>query len=67
MITAADVGRQVVICAADEFYAYVDGWIGQLAGFRSGLAIVHVPSEEVDIGFKEFLVPPDQITLALRS
>lgn len=67
MITAADVGRRVVICAADEFYAYVDGWVGTLAGFRSGFAVVHVPSEEVDTGVKEFLVPPEQLSLALTS
>lgn len=67
MISAADIGRKVVICAKDETYAFVDGWIGTLAGFESGCGRVHIPSLDVTIGYKVFLVPPDQLELSLKG
>lgn len=67
MITESDIGRRVVICAADEFYAYVDGWIGTFRGFHPtcGAPIVHVPSEEAECGYVELLVPQEQLSLTV--
>lgn len=30
-------GDKVIICAADDFYAYVDGWRGVVTGYNNGL------------------------------
>lgn len=66
MITSDDIGRRVVICAADEFYAYVDGWRGTFMGFHeTGTCIVHVPNEMVACGYAVYLVPPDQLALSV--
>lgn len=67
MVSDADIGRKVVICAKDSGYAFVDGWIGTLAGFESGCGRVHVPSLDVTCGYKVFFVPVDQLDLALRG
>lgn len=66
MITRHDINRRVVICAADDFYAYVDGWRGTFVGFHeSGHAIVHVPNEAVACGYATYLIPPDQLLLTV--
>lgn len=63
MVAGEDVGRTVVIRAADEFYEFINGWAGILAGFESGYGVVNVADESVDGGFKQFLVPPEQLEL----
>ena len=63
MIHQTDIGRQVIIRAADAFYEFVDGWTGLLTGFEAGCAVVSVPDQTVAGGFKVFLVPPDQVNL----
>lgn len=65
MVTPADIGRRVVIVAADDYYAAIDGCIGTIDGFVHGHAAVHVPNEEVDIGYLRFLVPPEQLALTV--
>jgi hypothetical protein len=54
------VGLPVTIVAKDDFYAYVDGWSGSVAGWKSGYVVVHVIDIE-DATKKEFLVPPDEL------
>ncbi|MGZ5817888.1 MAG: hypothetical protein ACXWJD_03990 [Burkholderiaceae bacterium] len=53
-------GARVRIVAADEFYAYVDGWEGVIPFpcWKSGYVIVHCKAEGRTL---EFLVPPDQL------
>ena len=63
MITTEDIGKRVIIRAADDFYKFINGWVATLEGFNSGHAVVNVPDETVDYGFKQFLVPPDQLDL----
>jgi hypothetical protein len=54
------VGQPVTITAKDDFYAFVDGWRGSVAGWKAGHVMVHVVDIE-DGAKKEFLVPPDQL------
>ena len=63
MVGPEEIGKEVVIVASDDFYAYVNGWAGTLKGFESGHGIVHVPDGYVRCGYKRFLVPPDQLRL----
>lgn len=58
MVTGEQIGRAVVIRAADDWYRFVDGWAGILARFESGMGVVEVEHEGIT---KTFLVPPDQI------
>lgn len=51
-------GTRVMICAADEFFAYVDGWTGTVIGVNSGLAVVECQRED---GAKTFYVPAAQL------
>lgn len=61
MVTDEDVGYTVTIRAADDFYQFVDGWSGILNRFKNGFGVVHVLDETVEQGYKEFLVPADQL------
>ena len=56
------VGDPVLICAKDEFFAFVDGWRGRVAGFNNGL--VEVRCQRVD-GEKTLFVPADQLMLSV--
>lgn len=57
-------GDNVLICAADEFYSFVDGWIGKVTGFQSGC--VEVTCDRLD-GVKVLFVPEAQLMLSLRA
>lgn len=61
MVTVEDVGKTVTIRAADDFYSFVDGWYGILAGIDNGFGAVYVADVTVEGGVKCFLVPPDQL------
>jgi len=37
------IGDRALICARDEFYAFVDGWRGTVTGFQSGCVVVKGP------------------------
>ena len=52
------VGTPVKIRAADDFYAFVDGWTGVVSGQQAGVAVVKCSSAE---GEKTFFVPWDQL------
>lgn len=62
MVGPEDIGRAVVIQAADDFFAFIDGWTGTLDRFESGYAVVLVPGHEdgQDV-IKTFYLPPDQV------
>ena len=59
-ISGWQVGDSVLIAAKDEFYAFVDGWPGRVAGLNNGLVVVECDTPE---GVKTFFVPPDQLAL----
>jgi len=63
MVTIKDTGRAVIIRASDAFYQFVNGWSGILSGFNAGCGVVQIPDISVDGGFKQLLVPPDQLEL----
>jgi len=63
MVTIENIGATVKIQATDDYYQFVDGWVGILDCFDSGYGVVHVMDETVESGYKEFLVPPDQLVL----
>ncbi|KAI3589310.1 hypothetical protein D9X30_4893 [Cupriavidus sp. U2] len=53
------VGDRVRVRAADDFYAYIDGWTGTVHGYKSGYVEVHCTG---DAGQPlEFLVPFEQL------
>jgi hypothetical protein len=57
-------GAAVMICAADDMFAYADGWRGKVAGFNMGLAEVRIPHSDPDgpaCGFVTLFVPPSQL------
>lgn len=55
-------GMKVQIVATDEFYAFVDGWIGTFEGWQSGYPLIVCKHQDgID---KTFLVPPDQLRQA---
>jgi hypothetical protein len=59
-------GDRVIIMAKDDFFAFVDGWRGQVTGFNSGLVVVVCKSSEDVDGIptlidKTFFVPADQL------
>lgn len=37
------IGDRALICARDEFYAFVDGWRGTVSGFQSGCVVIVGP------------------------
>lgn len=51
-------GRRVLIVAKDEFYGFIDGWVGFVSGSQAGCYWVECVRED---GTKSFLVPPDQL------
>lgn len=55
-------GDTVVIAASGEFFAYVDGWRGRVAGWNNGLVVVECVRED---GQKTLFVPPDQLALSI--
>lgn len=63
------VGDRVVITAKDDFYSYVDGWRGAVAGLNNGLVTVHVPGKQVGptgpTPLLTFFVPADQLALTV--
>lgn len=53
------IGSPIVICAAGDFYAFVDGWRGRVIGFQGGLVTVLVKNpdgQEVTI-----FIPKDEL------
>lgn len=52
------VGMSVQVAAADEFFAFVDGWIGVFSGFTGGYPTIHCKRDD---GIKIFYVPADQL------
>jgi len=57
-------GDRVIINAKDDFFAYVDGWRGQVTGFNSGLAVVVCQHEGIE---KTFFVSADQLVFDLSA
>lgn len=57
-------GDSVVITAADDFFAFVDGWRGRVSGFNNGLVVVECQNEGM---VKTFFVPPDQLRLTVGA
>lgn len=55
-------GDNVIVCARDEFFAFVDGWHGVVTGWNGGA--VEVTCSRPD-GFKTLYVPENQLTLDL--
>lgn len=53
------IGSPVTVAAADEFYAFIDGWNGKVIGFDRGLVTVECIGEELQK--LEFQVPPEQL------
>lgn len=53
------VGDRVRVRAADDFYAYIDGWVGSVHAYKSGYVAVHCEGEGGQV--LEFLVPADQL------
>jgi hypothetical protein len=58
LVADLKLGLRVQIQAADDFYAYIDGWTGVFAGFQSGYPVVICARDD---GTKTFLVPADQL------
>lgn len=55
-------GDKVTVCAADDFFAYVDGWTGRLDGYSiEGYAIVKFQRPD---GTKTLFVPDAQLRRA---
>lgn len=55
-------GDRVIICAADYFYAFVDGWRGTVTGQNNGL--VEVTCTRPD-GTKTLYVPAGELALTV--
>ena len=55
-------GDAVLITTKDEYFAFVDGWRGTVAGLNNGLVIVECA--RVD-GLKTLFVPADELTLSV--
>lgn len=55
-------GDKVIICAADDFYAFVDGWRGVVTGENMGNLEVkcHRPDGE-----KTLYIPPGQLAFTV--
>ena len=52
------IGQKVQIVAADDFFAFVDGWRGNVTGYNSGQVEVTCIRED---GPKVFYVPEGQL------
>lgn len=57
-------GDKVMITARDEFYSFVDGWCGVVAGWQAGCAEVHCSRPD---GIKVLLVPAEQLILNIAG
>lgn len=57
-LEAVRIGSPVVIRAKGEFYAFVDGWAGNVSGFNNGA--VEVKCIRAD-GVKTLFVPSDEL------
>lgn len=55
-------GDRVVICAADDFFDYVDGWRGTVTGFNMGAVEVQCARPD---GVKTLYVPAAQLALTV--
>lgn len=55
-------GDAVLITAKDEYFAFVDGWRGTVAGLNNGLVVVECV--RVD-GLKTLFVPAAELTLSV--
>lgn len=55
-------GQAVLIVAKDEFYAFVNGWHGRIAGINNGL--IEVRCARAD-GEKTLFVPADQLAASV--
>lgn len=58
--SAVATGKRVIVTAADDFYAFIDGWEGRIEFpcWRAGYVIVLCDRPD---GSKEFLVPVEQL------
>lgn len=59
-------GMSVRVRAADEFFAYCDGWMGRADGWQSGYVVVKVPRDDIIDGMPTrhvltLLVPEAQL------
>lgn len=57
-------GDALVICAADDFFAFVDGWRGRFAGVNCGAAVVECMRPD---GMKTLFVPPAQLARSVLA
>lgn len=55
-------GDAVLITAKDEYFAFVDGWRGTVAGLNNGLVVVECA--RVD-GLKTLFIPADELALSV--
>jgi len=55
-------GDRVVIAATDDFYAFVDGWRGTVAGFNGGAVEVRCMRPD---GEKTLFVRPENLHLSV--
>jgi hypothetical protein len=55
-------GDAVLITAKGEYFAFVDGWRGTVAGLNNGLVVVECA--RVD-GLKTLFIPADELTLSV--
>lgn len=54
------IGDRVRVVAADEFYAYCDGWEGTVQGLNNGAVEVHCERED---GNKVLFVKPAELAM----
>ncbi|CAN7304304.1 hypothetical protein [Acidovorax delafieldii] len=58
-LSSFTLGDKVIICAADAFYAYVDGWRGVVTGYNNGS--IEVTCQRPD-GRKVLYIDPGQLS-----
>lgn len=56
-------GTAVTVKAADDFYKFIDGWIGEV-GTHHQAGAIHILCTNTDGKACEFLVPPEQLERA---
>ena len=71
LLTDIRVGDRLMVCAKDDFYAYVDGWRGRVTGFDQttglpvlvGLGMADAGTQSTDPATPEItlLVDPAQL------
>lgn len=52
------VGQAVTVRAADDFYAFIDGWRGTVYSYEAGSVWIECVRQGVTL---RFLVPADQL------